>query len=99
MINSDNNWNDGVTRFLSFCVELLTEIHDVDTVLAERRDTMDPELLAVIEANLALIDAAMADIDAALAAAPDDPELRAAMVATWRKRITLLERARALTDS
>ena len=79
--------------------ELQTADNTLASVLAERQETMDPELRLVIEQNLAIIDNAMADIDAALAAAPHDPALRAALIDAWRQRIALMERARALTDS
>jgi len=68
-------------------------------VLTDRRDTIDPQVLLVIEENLTIIDNAMSDIDAALTASPDDPALRAAMIDAWRQRITLLERARDLSES
>jgi len=79
--------------------ELQTADDTLAAALDERRGTMEPELLLIIEQNLTIIDDAMADIDAAMDAAPDDPTLRAALIDAWRQRIGLMERARALTDS
>ncbi len=64
--------------------------------LDSRRAALDPATVIVIEENLKLIDMAIADCHAALAADPANQQLESALLATWQKKVDLLERASRL---
>ncbi len=65
----------------------------LSAVLAERRDDLDPEAVRIVEENLAVIDAAIRECHQALGADPDNAHLNAALLASWRRKVDLLELA------
>ena len=60
--------------------------------LLERKDEMEPELLASVQQNLAVIDEALAEVHRALEKDPNRPELGRMLVSTHRKRVDVLRR-------
>jgi hypothetical protein len=63
---------------------------------AARRETLDPELVAVIERNLRIIRTAQEEIDHALATAPDSVALQDLLRTTYASELDLYRRAQAL---
>ncbi|MEM9557719.1 MAG: hypothetical protein AAGC60_25900 [Acidobacteriota bacterium] len=61
--------------------------------LIERRETMSPATLDVIERNLEIIDRAVHDVRRALAADPANPRLEQVLLDNHRRGIALLRRA------
>ncbi len=68
----------------------------LQAALDERRDQLDPDAVRTIEENLALIDRAIRECEEALGASPDHPGLQKALLASWQRRIDLLELAASL---
>ncbi len=67
--------------------------------LEQRRSSLDPETLRVVDQNLAIIDAAIARITGALERNPDNRELAQLLAGAYRREIDLLERAAELPSS
>lgn len=66
--------------------------------LRERRELLDDETLAIVEANLAIIENAVTDIQLALSVQPEDPGLELMLLAAYRSEMDLLQRAVKLAD-
>lgn len=61
--------------------------------LAERRDALSPQTLAVVDHNLAVIEGSIENIRTALAADPDNPGLARRLGFVYRQELDLLRRA------
>jgi hypothetical protein len=62
-------------------------------VLEERRDRMDPAVVATVEQNLRVIAAAVENAKAALAADPANQDVTAILNATYQTQIRMLRSA------
>jgi anti-sigma factor RsiW len=71
-------------------------VSDLEAVLHEQRQTLDPQTVRVIEANLAAIDRAIAQSREALAADPANGYLNNHLAAARQRKLALLRRATAL---
>jgi anti-sigma factor RsiW len=69
------------------------ELADLEKVLAERRDQLDPATVQTIEANLKIIDLATMQARQALAADPANPYLKDYLSKTMRRKVELLKQA------
>lgn len=68
-------------------------VTDLEAVLREGRDRLQPETLAAIERSLALVDRAIAEAQAALAADPGSADLREWVAANKGRKLDLLRSA------
>jgi negative regulator of sigma E activity len=73
-------------------------ISDLERILIDHRDTLDPRTVRVLERNLTTIDEAIAQARAALDADPANPFLNAHLVDARQRKLNLLRRAALLTD-
>jgi anti-sigma factor RsiW len=71
-------------------------IADLERVLNERRNELDPATVRVIEQNLLIIDQATAQARKALAADPANAYLNGHLAAQLRRKMTLLRQATAI---
>ncbi len=71
-------------------------IADLERVLRERRSTLDPATVRVIEQNLLIIDQATAEARKALAADPANSYLNGHLAAQLMRKLTLLRQATAI---
>jgi len=71
-------------------------ISDLERVLTERRDDLDPRTVVVIERNLAAIDQAIREARAALDADPANTFLNSHLADARRKKLELLRQATML---
>lgn len=71
-------------RFLAASQELLVGLEDQE---------LSPETMAIVRRNLEVIDAAIAELRAALARDPGNGELTRMLLATYQRKIDLLEQA------
>ena len=71
-------------------------IADLTRALQDHQDTLSPETIAVIEANLKTIDEAIRVAKAALEADPGNQRSVHMILAMYRKKVDLLQRAVAL---
>jgi hypothetical protein len=62
-------------------------------ILDQRRDSLSPETLEVVDSNLRLIDEAIEQISDALGDDPDNPQLSHRLAFAYRQQIQLLRRA------
>jgi hypothetical protein len=67
-------------------------------LLAQRRNDIAPETLAVVEENLSTIALAVSQIETALALQPDSPKLERMLYTAYRSEVDLLRQAVELTD-
>jgi hypothetical protein len=74
-------------------------ISDLEKVLTERRDELDPRTVVVIERNLAAIDQAIREARAALDADPANTFLNSHLADARRKKLELLRQATMLQSS
>lgn len=74
-------------------------IADLEGVLTEHRDGLDPRTVQVIEENLQRIDRAVEEARRALADDPASDYLNAYLAATMRQKLELLRRAAALAGA
>lgn len=72
------------------------EIAALQVIVAERRDALDPQTVAVLETNLQIIDAAIAESRAALAADPASQFLATQVTRAYDSKLTLLRDAATL---
>lgn len=72
------------------------EIATLQAIVAERRDALDPQTIAVLETNLKIIDAAIAESRAALAADPASQFLATQVTRAYDSKLTLLRDAATL---
>lgn len=73
-----------------------TTVADLERLLAENRDKLDPVTIAVLESNLRIIDAAITEARAALQRDPGNPYLSEHLGNTIDKKIDVLRRAAAI---
>jgi hypothetical protein len=73
-------------------------VADLESVLVEMRDELDPRTIVVIERNLAVIDEAIQQARAALAADPANPFLNSHLADARRKKLELLRRATSISS-
>jgi negative regulator of sigma E activity len=71
---------------------------DLERVLREQRDELDPQTVRVIERNLQAIDEAIREARQALANDPANPFLTSHLVDSRRRKLDLLRRAALLTS-
>jgi hypothetical protein len=71
---------------------------DLERILQEERDTLDPRTVIVIERNLQAIDEAIRQARAALDADPANPYLNSHLADARRRKLDLLRRAAALSS-
>jgi anti-sigma factor RsiW len=76
--------DDEEARFLSASRELLEGLESQD---------LSPETMAIVRRNLAVIDAAIAELHVALRKDPGNGELTRMLLATYQRKIDLLEQA------
>lgn len=74
-------------------------VADLERVLAERRDQLDPKTVRVLEENLRIIDRAIERSRQALAADPTNPYLNEHLAETMRSKIELLRRATTIATA
>jgi hypothetical protein len=67
--------------------------------LAQRRESLSPELKAILRDNMAVIENAVHEINVALADDPENPSLRHILAATREKELTLLEQIVSVPDA
>jgi anti-sigma-K factor RskA len=77
----------------AFETEYSRAIEELSVVLRERRERLSPETVVVIEENLRIIDAAIQTSRTALEADPHNQRSIHAILAMYRKKIDLLQRA------
>ncbi|MGH7567324.1 MAG: zf-HC2 domain-containing protein [Gemmatimonadota bacterium] len=75
---------DQEARFLAASQELLAGLEDQD---------LSPETMAIVRRNLEVIDAAIVELHAALERDPGNGELNRMLLATYQRKIDLLEQA------
>jgi hypothetical protein len=69
------------------------DVVELEQLLAEHRDRLDPATIEVIERSMDSIDRAIEDARAALQADPANPHLHRQLDSTMRKKVALLRRA------
>jgi anti-sigma factor RsiW len=74
-------------------------VSDLERVLAEQRDELDPRTVIVIERNLAAIDEAIQQARAALSADPANPFLNSHLADARRRKLDLLRHAATLNSA
>jgi hypothetical protein len=74
-------------------------VADLESALNKQRGRLDPATIAAVEHNLQIIDQAIAQARQALAADPANSYLSTHLVETRRRKLDLLRRAAALTES
>jgi hypothetical protein len=74
-------------------------VADLERVLSELRDELDPRTVVVIERNLAAIDQAIREARAALDADPANTFLNSHLADARRKKLELLRQATMLQSS
>ena len=76
--------------------EYTDAIEGLQTILNQRRDSLDPETVTVIETSLRVIDRAIRRAKAALEDNPNNAELARMLSKNYRKKLKLLEKANRL---
>jgi hypothetical protein len=79
-------------------VQYADAIGDLLQALERQSDSLTPETRSLIEENLQIIDAALQESLAALRGAPDDAQLRQAVVLSYERKLGFLRQAAALTS-
>jgi hypothetical protein len=74
-------------------------VSDLERVLVEQRDELDPRTVMVIERNLAAIDEAIRQARAALNADPANPFLNSHLAEARRRKLDLLRHAATLNSA
>jgi anti-sigma factor RsiW len=74
-------------------------VTDLERILVEQRDELDPRTVMVIERNLAAIDAAIQEARAALDSDPANPFLNSHLADARRRKIELLRHATTLNSA
>ena len=74
-------------------------VADLEQILIEQRETLDPRTVVVIERNLAVIDEAIRQARAALDADPATPFLNSHLADARRRKLDLLRRATSLSGA
>lgn len=73
-------------------------VSDLERVLVEHRDTLDPRTVRVLERNLQAIDEAIRQARAALDADPANPYLNSHLVDARQRKLDLLRRAALIAE-
>jgi hypothetical protein len=73
-------------------------VTDLERILAEQRDTLDPRTVRVLERNLQAIDEAIRQSRQALEADPANPFLNSHLADARQRKLELLRRAALLTE-
>lgn len=73
-------------------------VTDLERVLREQRDRLDPRTVIVLERNLRVIDDAIAEARQALAADPANSLLNAHLAGARQRKLDLLRRAALITE-
>lgn len=73
-------------------------VTDLEQVLRDQRDLLDPQTVRIIERNLAAIDDAIRQARQALDADPGNPYLNSYLVDSRRRKLDLLRRATRITS-
>lgn len=79
--------------------QLAAELEQLERVLAEKRDELDPETVRTIEANLQIIDLATSQVRTALASDPANPYLKQHLSKTMKQKVELLREATVLASA
>jgi anti-sigma factor RsiW len=79
--------------------QLAAELDQLERVLVERRDQLDPETVRTIEANLKIIDLATSQVRTALASDPSNPYLKEHLSKTMKQKVELLREATVLASA
>ena len=74
-------------------------VADLEQILVEQRDTLDPRTVVIIERNLSVIDEAIRQARAALDADPANPYLNSHLADARRRKLELLRRATSLSGA
>jgi hypothetical protein len=74
-------------------------VADLEQILVEQRDELDPGTVMVIERNLAAIDAAIRDARTALEGDPANPYLNTHLAEARRRKLDLLRHAATLSSA
>jgi anti-sigma factor RsiW len=74
-------------------------VSDLERILVEQRDELDPRTVMVIERNLAAIDEAIREARAALEADPANPFLNSHLAEARRRKLDLLRHATTLNTA
>lgn len=74
-------------------------VADLERILAEHRDVLDPATVRVLEESLAAIDRAIEEVRAALAADPANAYLNVYLADNMRRKMQLLRRATAFVSA
>jgi len=69
------------------------EVAELQRVLEDQRDLLDPETVRLIERNLEVIDRAIAESRAALGGDPNSRALQQMLLSTYRQKVEILQRA------
>jgi hypothetical protein len=72
-------------------------VADLEQILLDQRETLDPRTVVVIERNLRLIDEAIRQARAALDADPANTYLNSHLADARRRKLDLLRRATSLS--
>jgi hypothetical protein len=73
-------------------------VSDLERILEDQRDVLDPRTVLIIERNLAAIDEAIRQARAALDADPANPFLNSHLADARRKKLDLLRRAATIAQ-
>ena len=73
--------------------DYVAAIQELDALLNEREEQLDPQTAEVVRRNMAIIDQAIREAQAALAADPANGDLNRAVSAAYKTKINLLRRA------
>ena len=71
-------------------------VEELQRVLNEQRDVLDPTTVRLLDQNLSVIDSALEESRAALQADPNSPILKQMLLSTYRQKVDLLRRAAEL---
>jgi hypothetical protein len=74
-------------------------IGDLETVLQNGRERLDPATMTVLDTNLALIDSAIAEAQRAIASDPANAYLNSHLARTMQRKLELLRRAATLATT
>lgn len=79
--------------------QMAAELAELERVLAEKRDELDPETVRTIESNLKIIDLATTQVRTALASDPANPYLKEHLSKTMKQKVELLREATVLASA
>lgn len=90
--SGDGPATEAPVRFAA-SVEVRSAIADLEAILAQGRERLDPATLDVLDRSLATIDAAIAEAEAALARDPSSALLQDLLLSQERTKVRVLTRA------